>query len=260
MGETHRFFRAKRGLKRPHSSNVKSTPKYERFGETIRYMTLEELRRFFDSIEDYGHKLMLRMVYELGCRVAEFVRIQLKHLDFGRSMVLFPAENTKTGWRRTSYLPRGLMNEIVSLLRQQGRMNKRDLQLRQTDSYLFRPPGRRGEHYTENRLRQIFRRYADRAGLSQEYGQDSKGRTLHRLTIHSLRHTHVMLGIHHYQLPLPIVQRQVGHRSLHSTSVYLNPSDEAVAQAYGGVERKNDTFPGRREHHSLRKQTNDPHS
>lgn len=38
--------------------------------------------------------------------------------------------------------------------------------------------------------------------------------------------------IHHHKLPLPIVQKQVGHRSLRSTSVYLNPSDEAVGEAY----------------------------
>ena len=41
-----------------------------------------------------------------------------------------------------------------------------------------------------------------------------------------------MSHIHHYKLPLSIVQKQVGHRSLRSTSVYLNPSEEAVAEAY----------------------------
>jgi hypothetical protein len=42
--------------------------------------------------------------------------------------------------------------------------------------------------------------------------------------------------IHIHRLPLPIVQKQVGHRTLKATSVYLNPSDEAVAQAYDGVQ------------------------
>ncbi|MCB0832680.1 MAG: site-specific integrase, partial [Bacteroidetes bacterium] len=87
-------------VKKGKLSNVKSPPKYDRFGETIRYLTERELQQLFDSIEDYRHKLMLRMIYELGCRVGEFVRIQLKHLDFNRSVVLFPAENTKTGKMR----------------------------------------------------------------------------------------------------------------------------------------------------------------
>ena len=38
--------------------------------------------------------------------------------------------------------------------------------------------------------------------------------------------------IHLYKVPLPIVQKQVGHRSLRATSVYLNPSDELVAKTY----------------------------
>ncbi len=214
------------------TSNVKSSPKYERFGETIRYLTLPELQKLFDQIEDYRHKLMLRMIYELGCRVGEFVRIQIKHLDFNRSTVLFPAENTKTARRRTSHLPQGLMNEVMSVLRSEARMGKRSLEVKHPETYLFHPPKHPFTPYSTNRLRQIFRFYVMKAGLDHEYGQDSQGRRLHRLTIHSLRHSHVMDYIHHYKLPLPIVQKQVGHKSLRSTSVYLNPSEEAVATAY----------------------------
>ena len=38
--------------------------------------------------------------------------------------------------------------------------------------------------------------------------------------------------VHVYKLPLPIVQKQVGHKTLKATSVYLRPSDEAVGSAY----------------------------
>jgi integrase/recombinase XerD len=218
------------------SPNVKSSQKYERFGETIRYLTLGEWQRFLDCIEDYRHKLMMRVIYELGCRVGEFVRIQLKHLDFSRSSVLIPAENTKTAHRRTSHLPRGLMNEIVSLLRREGRMLRRSEKLKKPEEFLFWPPGRPFSRYSENRIRQIFRKYTQEAGLDREYGQDVRGRKLHQLTIHSLRHSHLMHYIHVYKLPLPIVQKQVGHRTLRATSVYLNPSEEAVAEAYDGVQ------------------------
>jgi len=39
---------------------------------------------------------MFQVIYEVGCRVGEFVKIQVKHLNFSRSTVYFPAENTKT--------------------------------------------------------------------------------------------------------------------------------------------------------------------
>ena len=92
----------------------KRPAKYERFGEIIRYLTIDELRQFFDCIDNYQHKLMFQVIYELGCRVGEFVKIQVKHVNFKRSTVFLPAENTKTKHARTSHLPRGLANEIKS--------------------------------------------------------------------------------------------------------------------------------------------------
>lgn len=221
-------------------SNVKISRKpqrYERFGETIRYLTIEEWQQFLDGIEDYRHKLMMRVVYELGCRVGEFVRIQLRHLAFNRCTVYFPAENTKTKKRRVSHLPAGLMNEIKSLMRREGRMAQRSLRIHRPDDFLFSPGRNPRQHYTENRLRQIFAQYICRAGLDREYARDRKGRALHELTIHSLRHSHIMHYVHDFKVPLSIVQKQVGHTTLRATSVYLRPSDEHVASAYEQARR-----------------------
>ncbi|MCA9429926.1 MAG: site-specific integrase, partial [Candidatus Omnitrophica bacterium] len=151
----------------------------------------------------------------------------------------------KTGRVRTSHLPRGVMNEVTSLLRDEGRLGKRDFRVRNPDSFLFYPHWDPTFHYTENRLRQIFRLYAERSSLDHEYGRDKMGRRLHRLTIHSLRHSHIMHYIHVHKLPLPIVQKQVGHRSLRSTSVYLNPSDEAVGEAYRQAQSRVTVSPPR---------------
>ena len=235
MTENDRILDLRKGAGEAILSNVKEPakpPPYDRFGETIRYLTVEELQQFFNVIEDYRHKLMMQVIYELGCRVGEFVRIQLKHLSFGRNAVYFPAENTKTKARRTSHLPQGLMNEVKSMLRQEGRMARRSDKIYRPDDYLFHRQSSRRQHYSENRLRQIFREYVQKAGLDREYGQDTRGRVLHELTIHSLRHSHIMHYVHVYKLPLPVVQKQVGHKSLKTTSVYLRPSDEHVGQAY----------------------------
>jgi len=226
------------GQKRPVSSNVKSKQKYERFGETIRYLTFPEWQRFLECIEVFEHKLMMRMIYELGCRVGEFVQIRLGDIDFVRGRVFFPKQNTKTGVRRVSFLPRGLANDLKSWLKQNGRMTVRGEQIRKLGQYIFSPRRDFSLPYSENRIRQIFRRYADTAGLTREYGEDSRGRKLHELTVHSLRHAHIMHYIHLHKLPIAVVQKQVGHTSLKTTSVYLNPSDEAVAEAYQNVQQK----------------------
>jgi len=241
MAQNDFFPSAEKPSEEAKSSNVKEPRKYERFGETIRYLTLQELQQLFDCIGNYRHKLATRMIYELGCRVGEFVRIQLKHLNFSRSTILFPEQNTKTRHRRFSCLPIGLMNEVKSMLKTEGRMSKREERLKNEEEYLFHPPGRPNSHYSENRIRQIFLRYVQKAGLDREYGQDIRGRKLHQFTVHSLRHSHCGNYVHIYKVPLPIVQKQVGHRSLKTTSVYLNPSDELVAQAYS--EARQDARP-----------------
>jgi len=213
-------------------NNTKKKKKYERFGEIIRYLTAGELQQFFDSIDNYKHKLMFEIIFELGCRVGEFVKIQIKHVNFSRSTVFLPAENTKTKHARISYLPKGLANEIKSMLRQKGLMSKRNQRIKKPGAYLFHPGKRRNKPYTQNRVRQIFQHYINKAGLQQVYAQDSKGRNLKMFTVHSLRHSHLHRYVIDKKLPLPIVQKQVGHRDLKTTSVYLKPSAEKMAKAY----------------------------
>ena len=58
MAENESFPSVNRAPTRPKASNVKSSRKYERFGETIRYLTLAEWQKLLDCVEDYRHKLM----------------------------------------------------------------------------------------------------------------------------------------------------------------------------------------------------------
>lgn len=168
--------------------------RYERFGEVIRYLTLDELQQLFDSMDNYTHKLMFEVIYELGCRVGEFVKMQVRHVSFSRSTVFFPAENTKTKSARTSSLPQGLTNELKSMLRQQGIISKREDRIIKADAYVFHPGRRWNTPYCANRIRQIFQHYVNKAGLQRVYGKDTCGRNLRMFTVHSLRH-YAELGI-----------------------------------------------------------------
>lgn len=85
---------------------------------------------------------------------------------------------------------------------------------------------------SENRVRQIFACYIQKAGLQQVYGHDKKGRALHLYTVHSLRHSHIMHAKHLRQIKDSIVAKQVGHISLQAMSAYDQPSLEMVKDAY----------------------------
>ena len=178
---------------------------------------------------------MIRLLYESGCRVGEFVRIRLKHLDFDNHAIFFPAENTKTKQARTSYVSEGLMNEIKDYLKRKHSMTKRDERLLEPEAFLFVSQSKRENHdkgISENRVRQIFSIYIQRAGLQQIYGHDKKGRALHLYTVHSLRHSHIMHAKHIRHIKDSIVAKQVGHTSLQAMSAYDKPSNEMVKQAY----------------------------
>jgi len=219
-------------------ANVNLYSKYGSKDENFRYMTLVEWQKFMGVVDNVKHKLIVRLLYESGARVGELVRIQLKHLDFNNSSIYIPAENTKTKHARTSHIPKELMNDVKTLIRQERRMPLRSEKIFKPDGFLFKSNDYRTVHMTTNRVRQIFQKYIQKSGLDREYGFDKLGRRLRKFTVHSLRHTHCMHYIHIHKLPIPIVQRQVGHKTLKATMVYCQPNDEMVREEYGKVRGK----------------------
>jgi integrase len=63
-------------------------------------------------------------------------------------------------------------------------------------------------------------------------------------TVHSLRHSHVRNYAVDRGVALPIVQKQVGHRSLKTTSVYLSPSTEKIGMAYRAARQRTENQVG----------------
>ena len=55
--------------KRGKNPNVKLFSKYTRNEENFRYMTLIEWQKFLGVIDNFKHKLIMRLLYESGCRV-----------------------------------------------------------------------------------------------------------------------------------------------------------------------------------------------
>ena len=143
---------------------------------------------------------MMKLLYETGCRVGEFTKIQLKHVDFNNATVYFPKDNTKTKRSRTSNIPDSLAEELKDFICTTEGLKVRQDTFKNTDSYLFSSYS--DSPYSTNRIRQIFQRYIVLSGLDREYGTDSLGRSLHTFTVHSLRHSHIMHYIHHYKIKL----------------------------------------------------------
>ena len=89
---------------------------------------------------------MFEVLFELGVESVNSGQA----FNFDGSSVYFPAENTKTKHAHTSYLTKGMMNELRSMLKQKSIISKRGDHIQKSDAYLFHHGRRWNKHYTEN--------------------------------------------------------------------------------------------------------------
>ena len=167
-----------------------------------KYLTQDELTRFFRAIPHPRDRALFAFIYHYGLRVEEACLITLHDLDLKNHRVrLYRLKNGLGGekplWRHTAKLLRSYLRI------------RRDAGL-----YLF--TGREGP-LKKRQIQNLFLRYADVAGI--------EGRS-----IHSLRHS---IAVHLLEAGRGIeyVADHLGHRNIQNTRVYAqitNPLREQV--------------------------------
>ncbi len=163
-----------------------------------RYLTQDEVRRFFASVENVRDRALFVLMYHHGLRVGEVLLLQRGDLDLARGRVL--VRRLKGG----AWSEQILFGATSELLR---------AHVAQTDSDGASPlfPGRHGP-LRRRQIQSRFVRYRRVAGLPEH------------LTTHSLRHsiaTHLLdAGAH-----LEFVQDHLGHRNIRSTAIYARITD-----------------------------------
>jgi integrase len=173
-----------------------------------RYLTQDEVGRFFASIENVRDRALFALMYHHGLRVGEVLLLQRGDFELGRGRVLV---------RR---LKGGAWSEQILFGATRDLLHAYLAQARGDDSSpLF--PGRHGP-LRRRQIQSRFVRYRRLAGLPEH------------LTAHSLRHsiaTHLLdAGAH-----LEFVQDHLGHRNIRSTAIYARITDrhrEALMRAF----------------------------
>ncbi len=174
-----------------------------------RYLTQDELRRFFAVIPDSRDQALFALIYHHGLRVGEVALLKREDVDLSRDRVVV--------WRLKggAWSAQPLLTATAALL-------ARHLATIPPDpaSPLF--PGRDGP-LKKRQIQSLFVRYRDRAGLPHHY------------TCHSLRHsiaTHLLdAGV-----ALEVVQDRLGHQSIRSTSIYARITDHHRAALFRSLE------------------------
>lgn len=195
----------------------------KRFQDSIKYLEKSELEALFNSIDDFRDRLIITLLYNSGCRVAEFCLMKVEHVDFENGFIRIPAENTKTKRSRTVWIKKSVLEDLKRYLNQKKRPN----------GYLF--TARKNARLSSRRVQQIVHKYATKAGIQRIYAHDEWGRPLYTVTPHTLRHTHIVNALLK-KIPMSVVQKQVGHKRLTTTQIYSDVAPKLVKEAYEDAE------------------------
>lgn len=177
--------------------------------ETVKWLTKEELRRFFQAIpkENIRDRLLFNLMYLHGLRRTEAARLTINDVRNG-----------------TIYICRlkGGESKTYRMFPSSRRLLRQYLAIRGDDPcpYLFRGRRRKCAPLSGRTLAELMGRYAAAAGLPPD-----------RRNCHALRHS---IGRHMQEEGFDIsdVGDHLGHADLKSTKIYFQISDRRRAKSY----------------------------
>lgn len=182
---------------------VKTLP--NRDGLAQRILSEEETRRVIEATHPGRDRVMVRLLYASGIRVAELCGLEWRNLQArkpgqGGQITVFG----KGGKTRSILLPESVWIQLLTL-HPDGAAGP-----------VFESP-RTGRSLDASQVRRIVYAAASKAGLNS------------RISPHWMRHAHASHALDH-QAPLHLVQATLGHSSIATTGRYLHarPSDSSA--------------------------------
>ena len=174
----------------------------------IKYLSQEDVKAFFDKIQDKRDRALFAVIYNYGLRASEATLLQPEHVDLKRGKIYI------------SRLKKGIAGE-KPLLRDVKRVLKAYLEARlPTGEGLF--TGREGT-MGYKRISQLFKRYAKKAKIDARY------------SVHALRHS---IAVHSLEAGLGVefVQDHLGHVNIQNTMVYAKVTDRQRREGFRKME------------------------
>ena len=126
-------------------------------------LSIEEVRRIFDSVNNIKHKVILMLVYSAGLRVSEVVKLRVADIDTKRNMIhIRGAKGKKDRYTVLSRVSLKVLKEYWRVYR--------------PGSWLF-PGAKQNSHLTKRTVEKVLKGASRRAGITKD------------ITVHTLRHS-----------------------------------------------------------------------
>lgn len=163
-----------------------------------------EVEALFDATRDLKYRTVFQTLYATGMRVSEVCRLEFTDIDSKRGLILVRQGKGK----KDRYVP--LSPKLLQVLRDYFRV------YRPKGPALF-PGGISATHLDPDSVRQALRKVALDAGLCKD------------VTPHVLRHTYAT-HLLEAGVDVTVVQKILGHASLHTTQMYLRVTRRHLTQ------------------------------
>jgi site-specific recombinase XerD len=162
-----------------------------------RYMTQQDIKRFFGAIKDRRDRALFGVIYLYGLRAGEATLLKVEDVDFDGNKIFIPClKNGYAGVKPLRQDARKLLKSYVRIRAPHG-------------NALFTT---REGTITKRRIEQLFKQYLTKAGLDSRY------------VVHSVRHS-IAVHILDAGEDIAYVQDHLGHRNIRNTQVYAKISD-----------------------------------
>ncbi len=190
----------KRLLKR-NETDFKMPPR-PRLKKLPHILSVEDVKKLFESAANLKHRVFLKMVYSAGLRVGEAIILEPRHIESDPSRMMIRVEQAKGKKDRYTILSRHLLDELRVYWRKYKPVK-----------WLF--TGNGGKHFGYAAARLAYVKAKQKAGIERGHG------------IHTLRHsfaTHLLAQ----GTDLFTIKKLLGHSSIKSTLIYLHFIHETI--------------------------------
>jgi len=171
-------------------------------------MTKDEVRGVLDGVEDRPlNHLLINFLWQTGARVTEALSVKVSDIDFYSKVVHMPSLKKKSPQIKTIPLQGELLGELGAYIGQKG-LKKED----------------RIFSITRQHAHRIVRDACIKGGIEKA-----------RSHPHVLRHSFSVNAVLQ-RVPLPILQKWLGHSDIKNTMVYLQILSQDTRDFYEALE------------------------
>ncbi len=191
--------------------------------EGLPYLNEDQLKRFLKAVrrrKRLRDDLMFSLILYFGLRVAELTHLEVEHVDWDNYGIRIEA--VKKGRKRTYTEIEGALWHKLTRWLKEGR---KKCQHADKSPWLFPHRLRYDQPMTTQNVKQLFKYYAKKAGLSEEF------------SVHSLRHTcgiqRALAGESAIEIMLWLRHREVSSTQVYFDLVEFKNQDETTKEILG---------------------------